>query len=174
MSPIRVKAAGVRTKRSADMKEFRHRFCIRVEYCCILAYTYYRFPRQKEKLYRAFSLELCEHPSKRVSFILEDRFLISCKRLNTMTWRTVPLRNTILAILQKRQGVIIDKELVRLLKTNRISATPEELDRALLELEIAGQIHVQQITKTKRKIELLGERRYLAGCPARVAGGGEA
>lgn len=79
-----------------------------------------------------------------------------------MTWRTVPLRNTILAILQKRQGVLIDKELLRLLKTNRVSATPEELDRALLELEIGGQIHVQQITKTKRKIELLGERRYLA------------
>ena len=79
-----------------------------------------------------------------------------------MTWRTVPLRNTILAILQKRQGVVIDKELLRLLKTNRISSTPEELDRALLELEIAGQVHVQQITKTKRKIELLGERRYLA------------
>jgi hypothetical protein len=79
-----------------------------------------------------------------------------------MTWRTVPLRNTILAILQKRQGVLIDKELLRLLKTNRIKATPEDLDRALLELEISGQIHVQQITKTKRKIELLGERRYLA------------
>lgn len=79
-----------------------------------------------------------------------------------MTWRTVPLRNTILAILKKRQGVLIDKELLRLLKTNRITATPEELDRALLELEIAGQVHVQQITKTKRKIELLGERRYLA------------
>ena len=79
-----------------------------------------------------------------------------------MTWRTVPLRNSILAILKKRQGVLIDKELLRLLKTNRVNATPEELDRALLELEISGQIHVQQITKTKRKIELLGERRYLA------------
>ena len=79
-----------------------------------------------------------------------------------MTWRTVPLRNTILAILKKRQGVLIDKELLRLLKTNRVTATPEDLDRALLELEIGGQIHVQQITKTKRKIELLGERRYLA------------
>ncbi|MFX1245578.1 MAG: hypothetical protein ACFE8F_11495 [Promethearchaeota archaeon] len=83
-------------------------------------------------------------------------------RSNTLTWRTVPLRNSILAILQKRQGVVIDKELLRLLKTNRVSATPEELDRALLELEIGGQVHVQQITKTKRKIELLGERRYLS------------
>ncbi|MFW9831730.1 MAG: hypothetical protein ACFFD8_08145 [Candidatus Thorarchaeota archaeon] len=79
-----------------------------------------------------------------------------------MNWRTVPLRNVILAILEKRQGVLIDKELIRLLKTNRVVATLSELDRALLELEIGGQIHVQQITKTKRKIELLGERRYLA------------
>ncbi len=79
-----------------------------------------------------------------------------------MTWRTIPLRNVILAILDKRQGVVIDKELVRLLKTNRVVVAPDELDRALMELEIGGKIHVQQITKTKRKIELLGERRYLA------------
>jgi hypothetical protein len=89
-------------------------------------------------------------------------FIIRIKRSNILTWRTVPLRNAILAILDKRQGVLLDKELVRLLKTNRIKVTPEELDRTLLELEIGGQIHVQQITKTKRKIELLGERRYLA------------
>jgi hypothetical protein len=82
--------------------------------------------------------------------------------LNILSWRTVPLRNTILAILDKRQGVIIDKELMRLLKTNRVNVTPAELNQALLELEIGGQIHVQQITKTKRKIEVLGERRYLA------------
>ena len=74
----------------------------------------------------------------------------------------MPLRNAILAILDKRQGVLLDKELVRLLKNNRIKVTPEELARTLLELDIGGQIHVQQITKTKRKIELLGERRYLA------------
>lgn len=79
-----------------------------------------------------------------------------------MSWKTIPLRNVILAILEKRQGVVIDKELIRLLKTNRINVTPEELNRTLLELEIGGQIHVQQITKAKRKIELLGERRYLA------------
>jgi hypothetical protein len=79
-----------------------------------------------------------------------------------VTWRTIPLRNVVLSILEKRQGVIIDKELTRLLKTNRVTASPEEIDRALMELEISGKIHVQQITKTKRKIELLGERRYLA------------
>ncbi|MFX0078026.1 MAG: hypothetical protein ACFE8O_02190 [Candidatus Hermodarchaeota archaeon] len=79
-----------------------------------------------------------------------------------MTWRTVPLRNIILSLLDKRQGVLIDKELIRLLKNNRVKVTPEELDRTLLELEIGGKIHVQQITKAKRKIELLGERRYLA------------
>ncbi|MFX1300855.1 MAG: hypothetical protein ACFFAL_05365 [Promethearchaeota archaeon] len=79
-----------------------------------------------------------------------------------MTWRTVPLRNIILTLLDKRQGVLIDKELIRLLKNTRVKVTPEELDRTLLELEIGGKIHVQQITKAKRKIELLGERRYLA------------
>ena len=79
-----------------------------------------------------------------------------------MTWRTIPLRNILISILEKRQGVLIDKELMRLLKTNRVTVAPDELDRVLMELEISGKIHVQQITKTKRKIELLGERRYLA------------
>ena len=79
-----------------------------------------------------------------------------------MNWKTIPLRNLILAVLDKRQGVLIDKELVRLLKTNRVNVTAEELDRALMDLEIGGQIHVQRITKTKRKIELLGDRHYLA------------
>jgi Fe2+ or Zn2+ uptake regulation protein len=82
--------------------------------------------------------------------------------LKVLTWRTIPLRNVVLSILEKRQGVVIDKELTRLLKNNRINVTPDELDRALMELEISGKIHVQQITKAKRKIELLGERRYLA------------
>ena len=72
------------------------------------------------------------------------------------------MRNVILSILEMRQGVVIDKELTRLLKTNRVTVAPDELNRVLMELEISGKIHVQQITKTKRKIELLGERRYLA------------
>ena len=72
-----------------------------------------------------------------------------------MTWRTIPLRNIILSILEKRQGVVIDKELTRLLKTNRVTVAPDELNRTLMELEISGKIHVQQITKTKRKIELI-------------------
>jgi hypothetical protein len=67
----------------------------------------------------------------------------------------------VLAVLDKRQGVLIDKELLRLLKNQRTTVTPEELNRTLMELEISGQIHVQQITKTKRKIERIGDRRYL-------------
>lgn len=78
-----------------------------------------------------------------------------------MNWQTIPLRNIVLALLDKRQGVLIDKELLRLLKNQRTTVTQDELDRTLMELEIAGQIHVQQITKTKRKIERIGERHYL-------------
>lgn len=81
--------------------------------------------------------------------------------MNQLNWRIIPLRNVILAILDKRQGVLIDKELIRLLKNQRENVSLSELDRALMELEIAGEIHVQQITKTKRKIERVGERRYL-------------
>jgi hypothetical protein len=58
--------------------------------------------------------------------------------------------------------MLTDKDLVRLLKVQHENVTPAELDRALMDLEIAGQIHVQQITKSKRKIERLGNRAYLA------------
>lgn len=78
-----------------------------------------------------------------------------------MSWRTIPLRNVILALLEKRQGVLIDKELVRLLKTLRENTTPAELNRTLMALEISGLVHVQQITKSKRKIERVTSRRYL-------------
>jgi len=79
-----------------------------------------------------------------------------------MSWRTVPLRTVILGILDRRQGMLTDKDLVRLLKNQHENVTQAELDRALMELEIEGQIHVQQITKSKRKIERLGNRAYLA------------
>ncbi len=78
-----------------------------------------------------------------------------------LSWRTIPLRNVILALLEKRQGVLIDKELIRLLKALRDTTTPSELNRTLMELEICGLVHVQQITKSKRKIERVTSRRYL-------------
>lgn len=70
----------------------------------------------------------------------------------------MPLRNLVVAILNKRHGVILDDELRRVLK-KEIGREPSagELNAALMQLEINGLVHVSQITKTKRRVEVIKE-----------------
>jgi hypothetical protein len=58
----------------------------------------------------------------------------------------------------------LDDELIRALKKELGSEPSEaELNSALLQLEINGLVHVSQITKTKRRIEVLtGDQTFLA------------
>ncbi len=73
-------------------------------------------------------------------------------------WNAVPMTNLIVQIITKRRGVILDDELIRALKKELGSEPSEaELNDALLKLEINGLIHVGQITKTKRRIEVITE-----------------
>jgi hypothetical protein len=73
-------------------------------------------------------------------------------------WNAVPLTNLVVQIVQKRRGVILDDELIRALK-KELGTEPSdaELNSALLQLEINGLVHVSQITKTKRRIEVISE-----------------
>ena len=73
-------------------------------------------------------------------------------------WNAMPMTNLVVAIVKKRRGVILDDELVRALK-KELGTEPSdaELNAALLQLEINGLVHVSQITKTKRRIEIIGE-----------------
>ena len=68
------------------------------------------------------------------------------------------MTNLVIAIVKKRRGVILDDELVRALK-KELGTEPSdsELNAALLQLEINGLVHVSQITKTKRRIEVITE-----------------
>jgi hypothetical protein len=70
----------------------------------------------------------------------------------------MPMTNLIVDIVKKRRGVILDDELERALK-KEIGKEPSEseLNEALLQLEINGIVHVSQITKTKRRIEVITE-----------------
>ncbi len=73
-------------------------------------------------------------------------------------WNAIPLRNLILNIIHKRKGIILDDELIRALeKENGTKPSEAELNSALLKLEINGIVHVSQITKTKRRIEVITE-----------------
>jgi hypothetical protein len=73
-------------------------------------------------------------------------------------WNAMPMTNLVVAIVKKRRGVILDDELVRALKKELGTEPSEaELNAALLQLEINGLVHVSQITKTKRRIEVITE-----------------
>ena len=73
-------------------------------------------------------------------------------------WNAIPLTNLVVQIVKKRRGVILDDELIRALK-KELGTEPSdaELNSALLQLEINGLVHVSQITKTKRRIEVISE-----------------
>lgn len=70
----------------------------------------------------------------------------------------MPLKNLIMVIVKKRRGIILDDELKRALKKELGTEPSEgELNQALMQLEINGLVHVSQITKTKRRIEVIEE-----------------
>ena len=80
------------------------------------------------------------------------------REYNMTPWTAMPLRSLIVEIMKKRHGVILDDELLRALK-KEIGNEPSdaELNAALMQLEINGIVHVSQITKTKRRIEVITE-----------------
>lgn len=68
----------------------------------------------------------------------------------------LPLRSTIIEILRDKDGVMLDGDLLIALKSRYGSAavfSAAEINKALLALETQGLIHVQLITKNKRRIK---------------------
>jgi len=70
-------------------------------------------------------------------------------------WKSIPLKNMIIAILNKRQGIILDDELMASLEKENMPVSDTELNDVLMSLEIEGIIHVSRITKTRRRVELI-------------------
>jgi len=77
--------------------------------------------------------------------------------LRNIYWEKTPLRNQILTVLSKRQGVILEDELFTILKKDYADLSYSSLNKALMELEIQGVLHISQITKSKRKVEIIKE-----------------
>jgi Fe2+ or Zn2+ uptake regulation protein len=78
-------------------------------------------------------------------------------KLKNIYWEKVPLRNQILVVLIRRQGVILEDELFTILKKDYPELSYPQLNKSLMNLEINGIIHVSQITKSKRKVEIIKE-----------------
>ncbi|MHA1210089.1 MAG: hypothetical protein ACTSSA_09205 [Candidatus Freyarchaeota archaeon] len=75
--------------------------------------------------------------------------------MRTSLWNITPLKNMIINILMKRQGIILEDELRRNLENENMPVSDRELNEVLMALEIEGIVHVSRITKTKRRIELI-------------------
>lgn len=70
-------------------------------------------------------------------------------------WKVTPLKSCILAILEKRGGVVLENDLETPLKDMYGDYSDSELNKALMTLENQGLIHVGWISKTKRRIQIM-------------------
>ncbi len=65
-------------------------------------------------------------------------------------------------IVERREGVLLEDDLIRLLENDVGEFSERELNRALMKLEVKGLIHVQSIKKNQRVIKRIGSKqKYL-------------
>ncbi|MFH1328572.1 MAG: hypothetical protein ABIH76_07025 [Candidatus Bathyarchaeota archaeon] len=69
-------------------------------------------------------------------------------------WRSLPL-HTFIAETIKKTGLCTDEELLRDLQKVTSDVSPKMINKALLKLEMHGFIRVSNITKGRKKIELI-------------------
>jgi len=78
-------------------------------------------------------------------------------------WRPYPLTFSIMNIVERREGMLLEDDLVRLLENDVGEVSKRELNQALMKLEIEGLIYVQTIKKNQRMIKRIDRRqKYLA------------
>jgi hypothetical protein len=66
-------------------------------------------------------------------------------------------------IVERREGVLLENDLIRLLESDVGEFSERELNRALMKLEIKGLIHVQTIKKNQRVIKRISpNQKFLA------------
>lgn len=78
-------------------------------------------------------------------------------------WRPFPLIFSIMNVVERREGVLLENDLIRLLESDVGEFSERELNRALMKLEVKGLIHVQAIKKNQRVIKRISSKqKYLA------------
>ena len=76
--------------------------------------------------------------------------------MSSSNWKTMPLGLLILQTLEKREGIILDNELINLVE-QELGYRPSsaELTDELIKLEINGKITITNVKKNQRKITFL-------------------
>ncbi len=78
-------------------------------------------------------------------------------------WRPFPLTFSIMNIVERREGLLLEDDLIRLLENDVGEISERELNKALMKLEIEGLIHVQAIKKNQRVIKRVKDgQKFLA------------
>ncbi len=78
-------------------------------------------------------------------------------------WRPFPLTFSVMNIVERREGVLLENDLIRLLESDIGDFSQRELNRALMKLETKGLIHVQYIKKNQRVIkQISSKQKFLA------------
>jgi Fe2+ or Zn2+ uptake regulation protein len=70
-------------------------------------------------------------------------------------WYSRSVYSVLIEILQKKQGSVTDAELYKALKENYNDLSFFYFNKELMKLEIEGLIHVYNLTKNKRGVELI-------------------
>jgi hypothetical protein len=78
--------------------------------------------------------------------------------LTIKTWKSRPLYTAVVEILEKKDP-LSDVELYNLLKESYEDICFGELNKTLMKMEIQVKIHVSTLTKGKRRVELIKEKR---------------
>ena len=73
----------------------------------------------------------------------------------TKFWDSQPLYTTIVEKLEKKKGVLTDVELYKDLDASPDELSLRTLNKTLMKLEIDGIIRVFELTKNKKRIELV-------------------
>ena len=68
-------------------------------------------------------------------------------------WRPFPLTFSVMNIVERREGILLEDDLIRLLESDIGEFSKRELNQALMRLEIKGLIIVQTIKKNQRVIK---------------------
>ena len=70
-------------------------------------------------------------------------------------WYPQPLYAALIDILQKKQGSIVDTDLYDELREGYVNLGFADFNETLMKLEVKGVVHVYNLTKNKRGVELI-------------------
>lgn len=77
--------------------------------------------------------------------------------MSIRTWKPYPLHMMIIELLESK-GPMADIDMFNILKEDHEEIGFRTFNQTLMEMEIAGKVHVSSLTRGKRRVELVKKR----------------